>query len=52
MKKQNQLSVPLDQHLREFVEQSAEREDRSAAAFVRHLVAEAARRAQTQQEAA
>jgi hypothetical protein len=47
MKKRDyQVSVPLDQALREFVERAAEREDRSLAGQIRHLVAEAARHAQ------
>jgi hypothetical protein len=42
-KRREQLSVPLDPELREFVERTAEREDRSVAGQIRHLVAEAAR---------
>jgi hypothetical protein len=39
-KRREQLSVPLDPELREFVGRTAEREDRSAAGQIRHLVAE------------
>jgi hypothetical protein len=42
-KRDNQVSVPLDPELRAFVERAAEREDRSVAGQIRHLVAEAAR---------
>jgi hypothetical protein len=45
-------SVPLPQSLREFVERAAEREDRSIAGQIRHLVAEAARREARQAAAA
>jgi len=45
MSKREQVSVPLDRELREFVEREAEREDRSMAAMIRRIVAaEAARR--------
>jgi hypothetical protein len=42
-KRREQISVPLDRALREFVERLAEQEDRSVAGAIRHLVAEAAR---------
>ena len=45
MRKRSQISVPLDPELVEFVERTAEREDRTVAAQVRHYVAEAARQA-------
>jgi len=51
-KKPNQVSVPLDPELRAFVERAAEREDRSIAGQIRHLVAEAARRSEMQERAA
>jgi len=38
-----QLSVPLDPALRQFIEREAERQDRTVAGQVRHLIAEAAR---------
>ena len=38
-----QVSVPLPPELREFVARAAEREDRSVAGQIRHLVAEAYR---------
>ena len=41
----DQISVPLDRELREFVERTAERETRSVAGQVRHWI-EAARQAQ------
>jgi hypothetical protein len=41
--RQNQISVPLDRELRKFVEQAAERDDRSVAAWIRHIIAKAAR---------
>ena len=41
--KAEQVSVPLPRELREFVERQAQREDRSVAGQIRHLVAEAAR---------
>jgi hypothetical protein len=47
-----QVSVPLTQELREYVERAAEREDRSVAGQIRHLVAEAARRERPRPEAA
>jgi len=44
-KRENQVTVPLPQPLREFVERTAEQEDRTIAAQVRHWIAEAHRRA-------
>jgi hypothetical protein len=52
MRKREQVSVPLDPELRAFVERAAEREDRSLAGQIRHLIAQAARAAQMQGEAA
>lgn len=55
MAKREQISVPLDPELREYVERTAAREDRSVAGQIRHFVAEAARRsmpAAGEQEAA
>jgi uncharacterized protein (DUF1778 family) len=43
--KRNQISVPLDPKLRELVERAAEREDRTVANYVRHLIAQAVRNA-------
>jgi len=51
-KREHQISVPLDPHLREFVERAAEREDRSMAQMIRHLVADAMRRQNAQEQAA
>jgi hypothetical protein len=50
--KRTQVSVPLDEQLRHFVEREAEREDRPMASVIRRYVAEAARRAETQERAA
>jgi hypothetical protein len=50
-KRENQVSVPLPAELREFVKRAAAREDRTAAAWIRHLVAEAARSTQAQERA-
>jgi len=49
MRKREQISVPLDPELREFVERAAAKEDRSVAGQIRHLVAQAARDAARQQ---
>jgi hypothetical protein len=51
-RKREQVSVPLGPQLRAFVEQTAAREDRTVAGQIRHLVAEAARRAAGHQEIA
>jgi hypothetical protein len=51
MAKREQVTVPLDRELREFVERVAEREDRSVAGVIRHLVAQAARRQGEEQAA-
>jgi hypothetical protein len=51
--RENQLTVPLSEPLREYLEQAAAREHRSVAGQVRHIVAEAAARtAQTEERAA
>lgn len=42
-KRHAQISVPLDENLRAFLERLAAREDRTLAGQIRHLVAEAAR---------
>ena len=52
MKRREQVTVPLDPALRAFVEREAEREDRTMAAWIRRLVAQAQRQAQGQQERA
>lgn len=51
-RQRQQVSVPLDPQLRAFVEETAAREDRTVAGQIRHLVAEAARRAAAHQEQA
>jgi predicted DNA-binding protein len=38
--KRHQLSVPMTPELRELVELAAEREDRTGASYVRHLICE------------
>jgi hypothetical protein len=43
--RRNQISVPLQPELRELVALVAAREDRTVAAYVRHLIAEAVRKA-------
>jgi hypothetical protein len=50
MSNREQISVPLPADLRQFVRERAEREERSQAAVIRRLVAEAAR--QSRQERA
>jgi hypothetical protein len=52
MRKREQVSVPLDPELRDFVERAAAEEDRSLAGQIRHLVAEAAREASKQRSEA
>jgi hypothetical protein len=42
-----QISVPLDNELREFVEEQAAQQDRSVAGQIRHYVCEAARKIPT-----
>jgi hypothetical protein len=51
-KREHQVTVPLDRELRESVEREAAREDRSVAAMVRRIIAEAARKNCERQEAA
>ena len=50
-KRENQITVPLDRELREFIEQLAAREDRSVAAMVRRIIAQAARQSEMQEGA-
>ena len=45
-RKRQQVSVPLNPALRQFVERQAAAEDRTVAGQIRHLIAEAARQAQ------
>jgi hypothetical protein len=51
-KRQHQVSVPLDPELREFAARSAAQQDRTVAAWIRHLVAEAARRQHAEERTA
>jgi hypothetical protein len=44
--RENQISVPVEPALRKFVEREAQRENRTIANWVRHLIAEAARQAE------
>jgi hypothetical protein len=48
MSKREQISVPLNPDLRAFVEQAAERADRSVASMIRHWISQEARRAEAQ----
>jgi hypothetical protein len=51
--RRHQITVPLDPKLRELVERAAEREDRTVANYVRHLIAQAVRNAgRSEQQAA
>jgi hypothetical protein len=45
MRKREQVSVPLDRELREFVERAAAKEDRSVTGQIRHWVAQLQRQA-------
>ena len=49
MTNRDQISVPLPAELREFIKNSAEREDRTVAGQIRHLIAEAHRRSAVRQ---
>jgi hypothetical protein len=51
-KRREQVSVPLDEDLRAFVEQTAAREHGSIAGAIRRFVAEAARKSQMQERTA
>jgi hypothetical protein len=52
MNHREQISVPLPPELREFVLRRAVAEERSMAQVIRRLVAEAARKAQSQERVA
>jgi metal-responsive CopG/Arc/MetJ family transcriptional regulator len=52
MSNREQVSVPLPAELRAYVQRVAEREVTSQAAVIRRLVAEAARKARSQEQAA
>jgi hypothetical protein len=51
-KRREQISIPIDSKLREFLELAARREDRSLASMVRRLIAEAARNSATREREA
>jgi hypothetical protein len=51
-KRREQVTVPMPAELRAFIEREAERQDRTVAGQIRHLVAEAARQSENQQEQA
>ena len=51
-RKREQISVPLSEELRQFIERVAARQDRSAAGLIRHFVAEAARNSEAREQAA
>jgi hypothetical protein len=48
-KRENQVTVPLTPTLHDYVARVAEREDRTKAGAIRHIVAEAARRFERQE---
>jgi hypothetical protein len=48
--RRNKISVPLDPKLRELVERAAEREDRTVARYVRHVIVHAIRNAVVRNE--
>jgi hypothetical protein len=48
-KRREQISIPIDQGLREFIERIAREEDRTVAGQVRHFIAEAARNSATRE---
>ena len=50
MAKRNQVTISVDPELRQFLEAKAQAEDRSLAGQIRHVLAEAARRAPTHEE--
>jgi hypothetical protein len=52
MSKRTQITVPLAPALRAFLEREAAKEDRPMAGVIRRLLAEAARKADTQERAA
>ncbi len=52
MRKREQVSVPLDPALRQYVERVAAQEDRPVASVIRRLIAEAARNSETHEAAA
>jgi hypothetical protein len=49
MAKREQVSVPLNPELRQYAERAAAQDDRTVAAWIRHLIAEAARTAAGEQ---
>jgi uncharacterized protein (UPF0335 family) len=51
-KRREQISIPIDQGLREFIERIAREEDRTVAGQVRHFIAEAARNSATREREA
>jgi hypothetical protein len=52
MAKREHVSVPLDPELRQYAERAAAEDDRTVAAWIRHLIAEAARRSAGEQQQA
>jgi hypothetical protein len=52
MSKRQQITIPINEELREFIERAAAKEDRSVASMVRRLIAEAARSSEAPQERA
>jgi uncharacterized protein (DUF1778 family) len=52
MSKRQQITIPINEELRTFIERAAAREDRSVASMVRRFISEAARNSETPQERA
>jgi hypothetical protein len=50
MSKRQQITIPINEELRAFIERAAAKEDRSVASMVRRLIAEAARSSETPRE--
>lgn len=48
MAKREQVTVPLDSELRAFLELEAEKQDRTLAGQIRHLIARERRKSQTE----
>jgi hypothetical protein len=50
--KRQQITIPINEELRAFIERAAAKEDRTVASMVRRLIAEAARRNSEMERAA
>jgi DNA-directed RNA polymerase subunit L len=51
-KRRPQISIPIDDKLRQYLELAAKREDRTLANLVRRMISEAARNSETPRERA